>query len=130
MMSKKPSRAETEILQLLWAKQPRSVKDIHEELSRTKSVGYTTTLKQVQRMFEKGFVTREKGVGKSYDYSAAAQEEATKDGLLDRFVKTAFDNSVPDLVMHALGNDRATPEDIAKIRAFLDSLESGNGEET
>ena len=126
MLKRKPSEAETAILQVLWESAPCSVKAIHDRLSRTKTVGYTTTLKQVQRMFEKGLVTRQKGQGKSYDYSAAVEETATKARLFDRFVKTAFEDSVPDLVMHALGNDKASPDDIARIRAFLDDLEAND----
>ncbi|MGB3456623.1 MAG: BlaI/MecI/CopY family transcriptional regulator [Litorimonas sp.] len=124
----KPSPAETAILQVLWEHQPSSVKFIHEQLSRTKSVGYTTTLKQVQRMHEKGLVVRQRGVGKSFDYSAAVDEASTKSGLFDRFVKTAFEGSVPDLVMHALGTDKASPDDLAKIRELLDTLETDTGD--
>jgi predicted transcriptional regulator len=120
----KPSPAETAILQVLWERQPCSVKAVHHVLSQTKSVGYTTTLKQIQRMHEKGLVFRARGEGKSYDYSAAVNETDTKSGLFDRFVKTAFEGSVPDLVMHALGTDKASPDDIEKIREFLDSLDT------
>lgn len=119
----KPSPAETAILQVLWERQPCSVKQLHQELSRTKSVGYTTTLKQVQRMHDKGLVRRAPGEGKSYNYYAAVDEADTKSRLFDRFVKTAFDGSVPDLVMHALGTDKASANDIEKIREFLDSLD-------
>jgi len=119
----KPSPAETAILQVLWERQSCSVKAIHEELSRTKSVGYTTTLKQVQRMHDKGLVSRSRGEGKSYNYRAMVTEAATKSRLFDRFVNTAFEGSVPDLVMHALGTDKASPDDIEKIREFLDSLD-------
>ena len=125
---RKPSEAETSILQVLWEHEPCSVREIHAELSRTKSVGYTTTLKQIQRMFDKGLVTRTKGHGKSYDYSAAVEEAATKGRLFDRFVKTAFDGSVPELVMHALGTDRTSAEDLARIRAFLADLEAESPE--
>lgn len=120
----KPSPAETAILQVLWEHQPCSVKAIHQALSQTKSVGYTTTLKQIQRMHDKGLVSRVRGEGKSYDYRALVTETDTKSGLFDRFVKTAFEGSVPDLVMHALGTDKASPDDIEKIREFLDSLET------
>ncbi|MGB6229658.1 MAG: BlaI/MecI/CopY family transcriptional regulator [Litorimonas sp.] len=123
----KPSPAETAILQVLWERQPLSVKDIHETLSRTKTVGYTTTLKQVQRMHAKGLVSRVRGAGKSYDYSAAVGEDDTKARLFDRFVSTAFEGSVPDLVMHALGTDKASPDDIEKIRDFLDTLDRDAG---
>jgi BlaI family penicillinase repressor len=120
----KPSPAETAILQVLWETQPCSVKAVHEELSKSKSVGYTTTLKQIQRMHDKGLVSRTRGVGKSYDYRAAVNEADTKSRLFDRFVKTAFEGSVPDLVMHALGTDKASPDDIEKIREFLASIET------
>ncbi|MGJ8560191.1 MAG: BlaI/MecI/CopY family transcriptional regulator [Litorimonas sp.] len=120
----KPSPAETAILQVLWESQPCSVKAIHHVLSQSKSVGYTTTLKQIQRMHDKGLVSRARGVGKSYDYNACVNEADTKSGLFDRFVKTAFEGSVPDLVMHALGTDKASPDDIEKIREFLDSLDT------
>ena len=123
--SKKPSEAETAILQVLWEQQPLSVRAIHARISESRDVGYTTTLKQVQRMFDHGLVTRTKGKGKSYDYSAAVEEGATKTRLFERFVNTAFDGSVPELVMHALGTDKASPADIAQIRAFLDDLEDG-----
>lgn len=120
----KPSPAETAILQVLWESQPCSVKAIHRVLSQSKSVGYTTTLKQIQRMHDKGLVSRTRGEGKSYDYSATVNEIETKSGLFDRFVKTAFEGSVPDLVMHALGTDKASPDDIEKIREFLASMDT------
>ena len=124
---KKPSEAETAILRVLWDEQPLSVKAIHARLGESRQVGYTTILKQVQRMHDKGLVTRTKGEGKSFDYSAAVAEDATKSRLVERFVTTAFDGSVPELVMHALGNDRTSPADIAEIRAFLDQLETDQG---
>lgn len=120
----KPSPGETAILQVLWERQPCSVRDIHAELSKTKTVGYTTTLKQVQRMHSKGLVSRRRGEGKSFDYSAAVGEADTKSRLFDRFVSTAFEGSVPDLVMHALGTDKASPDDIEKIREFLNTIDN------
>ena len=119
----KPSEAETEILNILWDHQPSLVKDIHEHLSRRKSVGYTTTLKQVQRLLDKGLVTREPGPGKSYLYSAAVGEEETKTRLFDRFVETTFSNSVSELVMHALGSGKPSDEEIAQIKKFLETME-------
>lgn len=119
----KPSAAETAILTVLWSKQPCSVKDVHSALSETKDVGYTTTLKQVQRMHEKGLVTRKRGEGKSYIYSATQTESATKSALFDRFVENAFGNSVSDLVMHALGNENTSDAEIDAIKAFISKLE-------
>ena len=120
---RKPSEAETAILQILWAQQPCTVKTIHEYISQTKDVGYTTTLKQVQRLLDKGLLTREPGPGKSYLYSAVNSAQHTQSKLFDRFVETTFGNSVSDLVMHALGNGDPSEAEIEEIRAFLKKYE-------
>lgn len=120
---RKPSEAETAILQILWERQPCTVKTIHEYISASKDVGYTTTLKQVQRLLDKGLLTREPGPGKSFLYRAVNSEVDTKSKLFDRFVETAFSNSVSDLVMHALGNGDPSDEEIQEIRAFLERLD-------
>jgi len=120
---KKPSAAETAILNVLWDRQPCSVKTVHDILSATKDVGYTTTLKQMQRLFEKGMVLREPGEGKSYNYRAAVAERETKTDLFDRFVETTFGNSVSDLVMHALGNEKTSEAEIEEIKKFIAKLD-------
>ena len=120
---KKPSAAESAILNVLWSKQPCSVKEIHNVLSATKDVGYTTTLKQVQRLHNKGMVTRKPGEGKSFLYSAAVKEDATKSDLFNQFVQSAFSNSVSDLVLHALGNEKTSDAEIEKIKAFIAKLD-------
>jgi len=120
----KPSEAETAILHVLWDRQPCSVKTVHEVLSATKDVGYTTTLKQIQRLLDKGLVSRQPGPGKSYLYNATVSEDETKGRLFDRFVETAFSNSVPDLVMHALGKSQPSDSEIEEIRKLLKTLEN------
>lgn len=120
----KPSEAETRILRVLWAHSPCSVKTIHKLLSTEKSVGYTTTLKQIQRMEDKSMVVREPGEGKSYNYRATVNEAAIKSSLVNRFVKTTFGNSVSGLVMHALGNANPTEAELAEIKKFITSLET------
>jgi len=122
----KPSAAETAILNVLWEDQPCSVKSIHERLSAQKDVGYTTTLKQIQRMFDKGLVAREPGEGKSYNYRALVSEDETKTHLFNRFVETTFSNSVSDLVMHALGKSEASEAELEKIKQFLRDMEHKN----
>ena len=119
---RKPSEAETAILKILWEHQPCTVKTIHAIISQSKEVGYTTTLKQVQRLLDKGLLAREPGPGKSYMYRAVNSAEDTKSKLFDRFVETAFGNSVSDLVMHALGNGDPSEDEIKEIRAFLEQL--------
>lgn len=120
----KPSAAETAILAILWDQQPCSVKTVHERLKDERGVGYTTVLKQFQRMLEKGLVTREQGEGRSYLYSAAQTEDRTKSDLFDRFVQNAFGGSTSELVMHALGNENTSEAEIDAIKAFIAKLES------
>lgn len=120
---KKPSAAEAAILNVLWERQPCSVKTVHELLSREKDVRYTTTLKQMQRLFDKGLVTREPGEGKSYLYSAAVAEHETRGQLFDKFVATAFGNSVSDLVLHALGKGEASADEIEEIKKLIEKME-------
>ncbi|PHR61680.1 MAG: transcriptional regulator [Robiginitomaculum sp.] len=125
---KKPSEAEVEILQILWEKQPCSVHAVHEEIARFKSVGYTTILKQLQRMLAKGLVVRSKGKGKSYDYSASETAHATQSKLLGQLLKSAFRGDVNELVMHALGDSKTSSEDLDAIKAFISQIE-GNANE-
>lgn len=120
---RKPSEAETAILQVLWDQQPCTVKSIHETISQSKDVGYTTTLKQVQRLLDKGLVKREPGPGKSFLYSAVNSAVDTQTKLFDRLVETAFGNSVSDLVMHALGKGEPSEDELVAIRALLERLD-------
>ena len=120
---KKPSAAETAILTILWETQPCSVKTLHARLKDDRGVGYTTVLKQVQRMLDKGLVTRQQGQGRSFLYSATATEDATKSDLYERFVQNAFGGSASELVMHALGNETTSEAEIDAIKAFIAKLE-------
>ena len=124
MSSKKPSEAEVEILQVLWERQPCSVRIVHENISRFKDVGYTTTLKQLQRMQDKGLVSREPGEGKSFKYSAVEAAGATQSKLLSQLLKTAFRGNVNELVMHALGDAKTSGEDLDAIKKFIEQIES------
>lgn len=119
-MSKKytPSDAELEILQVLWEKEPISVRGIHEDLAKKKEVGYTTTLKQVQRLFEKGILGRVAN-GKSHLYTSHYKEKDVKAGLLDKLKDAAFKGSAMDLVMHALGESEPTMDDLDLLEQFL-----------
>jgi len=126
MPDRKPSGAEVEILQILWERQPCSVRAVHEQISKTKDVGYTTILKQLQRMQEKGLVTRTPGIGKSFNYSAVEPAKQTKTKLLDRLLETAFRGNVNDLVMHALGDAETSSEELDAIKKFIADLENKN----
>ncbi|MBL4853879.1 BlaI/MecI/CopY family transcriptional regulator [bacterium AH-315-J19] len=124
MSSKKPSEAEVEILQILWEEQPCSVRHVHEIIGISKDVGYTTILKQLQRMQDKSLVTREPGDGKSFLYSAAQPQGQTQSNLLGRLLKTAFRGDVNELVMHALGDAKASGEDLEAIKDFIAQIEA------
>ncbi len=124
MSGKKPSEAEVEILQILWERQPCSVRTVHEEISLFKDVGYTTILKQLQRMQDKKLVTREPGEGKSFNYSATEDAGATQSKLLGRLLKNAFRGDVNELVMHALGDAKSSSEDLQAIKDFITAIET------
>jgi BlaI family transcriptional regulator, penicillinase repressor len=117
----KPTDSELEILHVLWANGPSTVRQVNENLSQFREIGYTTTLKFMQLMHEKGLLTREE-TGKSHTYTAAVSQTDTQQTLLDRFVETAFKGSASTLVMQALGNHKATPDELAEIRELLDKL--------
>ena len=118
----KPTEAELEILQVLWQHGPSTVRFVNEQLSRQKETGYTTTLKLMQIMAEKGLVKRNEAQ-RTHVYAADASEEETQQRLLDRFLDTAFRGSAMKLVMQALGNRSASKEELIQIRNLLDRIE-------
>ena len=113
-----PSEAELEILNILWEKGKVTVREVHEQLSLNKEVGYTTTLKQMQRMLDKGMILREDSE-KAHLYTAVLVEKEVKNTLMNRLLKGAFGGSAMKMVMHALGQSDATPEEIKKLETFL-----------
>lgn len=114
----KPTDGELEILQVLWAQGPATVRQVHDELSQGREIGYTTTLKLMQIMHEKGLVNRNEDA-RSHIYTVAISEEETQKSLLDRFVETAFRGSATKLVMQALGQHKASREELDEIKALL-----------
>lgn len=118
----KPTEAELEILQVLWQEGPSSVRYVHEALSAGREVGYTTTLKLMQIMAEKGLVRRNTDA-RSHIYEAAIPEQEIQQQLLQRFVDTAFRGSAMNLVMQALGHHRAGSEELDQIKALIQEIE-------
>lgn len=117
----KPTESELEILQVLWAKGTASVREVHEELSRTKEAGYTTTLKLMQIMHEKGLVRRDDSV-KTHIYQPAVSREKTQKHLLGKMINTVFGGSTTQLVMQALGNHKASPDELEEIQQLIENL--------
>ncbi|MBA4144247.1 MAG: transcriptional regulator [Azospira oryzae] len=120
----KPTDKEMEILQILWKKSEVSVKEVHEELGGESANGYTTILKMMQIMHEKGLVTRQKN-GKLHLYKAVTSPENTKTQLLDKMIHTVFQGSASQLVMSVLGNGKPSKQELKEIRNYLDQLEGG-----
>jgi predicted transcriptional regulator len=121
----KPTDSELDILKALWKLQPCTVKTVHEILTQKKEVGYTTTLKQMQRMEDKGMIIREaRTEGKSIVYSAVENARTTKSKLVDKMIKNVFGDSISDLMMHAIGKDKVSTEELNKIKSLIDKLEN------
>ncbi|MBB6326057.1 putative transcriptional regulator [Algoriphagus iocasae] len=121
----KPTEAELEILSLLWEKKEASVRQIHEEISKTKETGYTTTLKIMQIMHAKGMVTRDEK-SRTHIYKPATNQGETQKSLIKNLMATAFGGSAKKLVMQALGQENPSKEELNEIREFLDQLEQNS----
>lgn len=120
----KPTEKELEILQILWANGPSTVRDVNEILANDREVGYTTTLKFMQILHEKGLVSRKKE-GKTHRYEAVISETETQESLVNDLMQTAFRGSAMKLVMGALGTRSSSKKELAEIRKYLDKLEGG-----
>lgn len=125
----KPTDAELEILHVLWTNGPSTVRQVHETLSQSRDIGYTTALKLMQIMHEKGLLTRD-AEGKSHLYTAAVSEDETQRGLVDRFVETAFRGSASKLVMQVLGQHKTSQEELDEIKRLLNSLDKDTNQQT
>jgi len=117
----KPTESELEILQVLWQRGLASVREVHEELAKNKDVGYTTTLKLMQIMNEKGLVKRDDSV-KTHIYQAAVSREKTQKHLLGKMIDGLFGGSPTQLVIQALGNHKASREELEAIQQLLNDL--------
>lgn len=117
-----PTEAELEILNILWTLGPSTVRDVHTASS--KDTGYTTILKQMQVMAEKGLLTRSERF-RSHVYEARAAKEQTQRQLARNLVRRAFDGSAKNLVLGALSSQKVSAADLAEIRRLLDEFERG-----
>ena len=120
----RPTQAELEILAILWRLGPSSVRDVHDELRDLRDTGYTTILKLLQIMTEKGLVARDESQ-RSHIYSARVPQRETQRQLLDDLTERAFSGSASALVMQALSGRKATRAELDAIRRLLDEIEGG-----
>lgn len=118
-----PTNAELEILAVLWRLGPSTVRDVHEHLERGDEVGYTTVLKLLQNMFEKGLVQRQDDQ-RSHIYSAAARRNDVVKRMTRGFIDRVFSGSRSELVLHALREERMSAAEIAEIQSALDRIKA------
>ena len=118
-----PTRSELEILQVLWKHGPSTVRFVNDQLNEQKrEVQYTSTLKLMQIMAEKGILLRDESQMK-HIYSAAEEESKTKEVLLDRFVNIMYNGSASSLLMQLLGNKRTSKKELAAIKELLKKMD-------
>lgn len=117
-----PTRAELAILRVIWTRGECTVREVHDQLSPAQETGYTTTLKQIQVMTEKGLVTRIER-GRFHVYRAKGPEGAIQKRLVRDLVDLAFGGSSGRLALQALSSQPASPDELRQIRRLLDQQE-------
>ena len=120
----RPTDAELAILRVLWQRGPGTVREVWEQLNPKRQTGYTTVLKIMQIMFEKGLLSRDES-DRSHVYRAARSEAQTQRQVVGHLLERLFSGSAPKLVMQALATRKATPAELAAIRKLLDEMEGG-----
>lgn len=116
----KPTEGELAILQVLWSKGPSTVRQVHESLDSARPTGYTTTLKLMQIMAEKGLVARDQS-SRTHSYSAKLPQAQTQRQFVTDIIAKVFGGSSAQLVMHALNSHAASKEELAEIRQLIES---------
>ncbi|HEX5487552.1 MAG TPA: BlaI/MecI/CopY family transcriptional regulator [Rhodanobacteraceae bacterium] len=122
----RPTAAELEILQVLWERGDCTVRDVHEVLHRRDGTGYTTALKLLQIMYDKQLVLRDESQ-RAHVYRAAVSKERTQKRFLSDLLQHVFDGSSSRLVLQALGDHKASREELREIRALLNKLDKDAG---
>jgi len=120
--SSEPTKAQLEILQVLWKHGPSNVRLVNNQLNKQKqAVTYTSTLKLMQIMYEKGMLHRDEK-NMTHIYSAALEEQKTKKAVLDKFIDSMYEGSVKNLMMELLGNEKTSKKEWATIKELLNKL--------
>lgn len=122
-----PTDSELEILQVLWSHEPATVRFVHEQINATREVGYTTILKQLQRLADKKIVVRTLK-GKTHYYSAVPKRVEVQSNMLQTFLSNVFQGSAMKLVMHALGQSDTKPEELKELEQWIEA-QKGPGDE-
>lgn len=117
-----PTDSELEILSLLWEYGPSTVWFINDKLNEKRKVGYTTTLKIMQIMYDKKLLIRNED-GRSHIYIPQIEENAIQNRLIDKILNTAFKGSASNLIMQTLGNHSTTKDELEEIRQMIEELD-------
>jgi len=115
----RPTDAELEILRVLWERGPSTVRQVHESLAAARDTGYTTTLKLMQIMAEKGLVIRDESA-RTHIYATRASQESTQRQLVSDLVQRAFGGSAAELVMRALATHKTSTDELQEIKRLID----------
>lgn len=115
----RPTDAELDILRVLWERGPATVRQVHEALAASRDTGYTTTLKLMQIMIDKGLVTRDES-SRTHIYTARLSQENTQRQLVNDLVARAFGGSAAELVLRALSSHDTTDDELREIRRLID----------
>lgn len=121
MTDQKPTNSEIEVLTILWKAGASTARQVHNEISKNKPVGYTSTLKTIQNMYEKELLEREPQ-GQTHLYRATVSQEEIQKVMLGGFVNKLFNGSAKNLILQALGNQKPSREELDEIREMLDKL--------
>ena len=121
----KPTESELEVLQILWEFGPSTVRFINDRLKRDKKVGYTTTLKIMQIMTEKGMLSRDTEK-KTHIYTSLISQKDAQQQMLDKLLNTVFGGSAQKLVLQALGNHKSTKKELEEIKKIISEMEGGD----
>lgn len=121
----RPTDAELAILRVLWSRGPSSVRQVHEQISKDRPTGYTTVLKLMQIMTEKGLVVRDESQ-RAHIYEPRINEQKTQRQLVKDLLDRAFGGNASQLVLQALSSRRTSAEELAAIREMLDEIEGGS----
>lgn len=115
-----PSPAEVRILREMWDGESHTVRELHDRISAQRQIGYTTILKQMQRMEEKGLIERVPSAGRAHAYVAVQRGEEVQRGVVRRMVDSVFGGSVSGLVAQALGDRKISPDEVDEIRRAIE----------
>lgn len=119
-----PTEVELQILRVMWDHGPSTVGDIHKILLAERGTNYSTTVKMLSVMLDKGLVKRDETV-RPHVYRPVAPQKTTQQKMLRELIRKAYHGSTGSLVLHALSSQKASPEELAEIRRLLDTLEGG-----